>query len=332
MRFFCAIFVLILLFPNLVRCENLSLQLEILPTELIVGLPFLVKITLKSNTDFTLHGGLGFCDSEHTKIAVKDSSGNPIDIPAFDCEGLSVTTGLFDSDAKKTYQGSLSTEDEMYLPAGTYKISAEYSSLGPYLDKYSETDIRPVEGIWIGKLNSNEVKIIVKNPEGEDQLAFQALRPPQEKLESPENKLSWFIKLNREPILQDFPKSNYAAWVLWKNGQSDYISLMDNDTLSVEDEFNFPKLLKENGMKVSEYRWDTITGILEPWERLNKDFPNFYKRPEILKGLSQVYIRIDESQKAVPLIKELLEKYPDTDEAKKVADYKAWMQQKNIWN
>src|SRR5574338_227994 len=167
MRILCAIFIVISLFPNLLRGGDLSLQLEIAPAEVLVGVPFLVKLTIKSNADFTLHGPLGFCDSEHTKMIVKDSSGNPTDIPAFDCEGISVTPGLFDSDAKKTYKGSTSTEDEMYLPAGSYKISAEYNSSGPYVDRYSDTDIRPVEGIWIGKLSSNEAKVTVKNPEGE---------------------------------------------------------------------------------------------------------------------------------------------------------------------
>ena len=66
--------------------------------------------------------------------------------------------------------------------------------------------------------------------------------------------------------------------------------------------------------------------------KLLRIFPTFQGGRRVLKGLAQAYIRIGESQNAIPLIKELLEKYPESDEAKKVADYKAWMQQKNIWN
>jgi hypothetical protein len=310
---------------------NLSLRINIEPKEVILGIPLKLKLTLESKDSFTLDGGLGTCD-EHTKIIVKDSTGNPAGIAAIDCSGFVACRGPFDSDGKKTYEGLLALEDEFFLPEGTFLISAEYRSLGPYLDRYSDTDIRPVEGIWIGEIKSNEVKVTVKYPEGEDLVAFQALRPSQEKLEPPENKLSWFLKLEGKKILQNYPKSNYAAWILWEKGQNNYLSLTHNDTLSVEEEFNLPLLIKENGMTVKEFMWETVTGILEPWERLVKDFPNFHKRPTILKGLAQIYIRTDETPKAIPMIKELLEKYPESDEAKKVAEYKAWMQQKNIWN
>ncbi len=139
-----------------------------------------------------------------------------------------------------------------------------------------------------------------------------------------------FLRLGQQ-IVHEYPKSNYAAWVLWKNGESSYLSYFYNDTLSVEEEFNFPLQLQEVGMTVREFRWSTVTGILEPWEQLSKDFPSFYKRPLILKALAQVHIRIGERQKAISIIKELLDKYPNTDEAKKVVAYKTWMQQKNIW-
>lgn len=327
------LFVTILLFPSLSHSENLFLEVEVQPYEVLVGAPIIFKLNLKSEGTFTLHGQLGLCD-EHTKILVKDSSGNITNTPAFDCEGLSVIKGLFDSDAKKTYYGLVSTQDEMYLPAGEYKISAEYNSSGPYIDRYSDTDIRPVEGIWIGKLSSNEVKVTVKNPEGEDQLAFKALRPLQEKLEPPENKLSWFLKLEGKQILQDYPKSNYAAWVLWKNGANNYSGIADSP-MPIDKEFDYKSVLEEIESSLSPYPCTTrmeLLGVIEPWQKLIDDFQSFPKRTEALQGLAQAYIRNGEHEKAIPIIKELLEKYPESDEAKKVAEYKAWMQQKNIWN
>lgn len=139
----------IVLAPVLCMSQSLSLRIEVQPDELVLGLPFTIKLKLESNESFTLHGSFGLCD-DHTKVIVKDDSGNPAGIVAIDCGGLSMTLNPFDSDAKKTYQGLAITEDEFYLPVGIFKMSAEYHSTGPYLDRYTNTDQRPVEGIWIG--------------------------------------------------------------------------------------------------------------------------------------------------------------------------------------
>jgi hypothetical protein len=329
-----AMFVLIFLFGSLVYGEGLSIQLEIAPAEVIVGVPFLVKLTLTSNTDFALHGGLGFCDSEHTKINVKDSSGNPTAIAAFDCEGSTVERNLFDSDAKKTYGSIVSTQDEMYLPAGSYRISAEYRSSGPYVDRYSDTDIRPVEGIWIGELTSNEVKVTVKNPEGEDQVAFQALRPSQEELQSPENKISWFLKLKGEQLRKDYPKSNYAAWVQWKLGKIWFDEYGGSDS-SVKEDFEYQDFMNEVDRAepiagANIYR-EKIQKIIELWSPLYKDFPEFVYRPVVLHGLAQAYIRNGEYPKAQPLIKELLERHSKSPEATKAIEYKKTLIEKGLW-
>ncbi len=178
---------------SVASAQELTLILNVEQTEMPVGIPIIIHVTIRSDKAFTLRDQFGFC-GEHTGLIVLDERGNAASpIREMGCAVLEDTP--FDSTAKIEYKNSASTDDEFFLNPGTYKIIATYSSIGPYLDRYSETDQRTVEGIWIGKLTSNEVKVTVKNPEGEDLKAFLDHRLSEKEISEVGAELPWFLKI-----------------------------------------------------------------------------------------------------------------------------------------
>lgn len=172
----------------------------------------------------------------------------------------------------------------------------------------------------------------VRAPQGDDQNAYLNLGPSPEESRSPE-KLSWFLKTKGEEILKDYPKSNYAAWIQWDIGKSLH-DFLDMDKLSVEEELVYNEYLKkmESGELGSKESFrDELLHIVELWEPLYRDFPKFKNRPFVMQGLAQTYIRLGEFQKAIPLIKELLQRYPETESGKKIVAYKELMVKQKLW-
>jgi hypothetical protein len=295
-------------------------------------MPFTLKIKLISNQSFTLHGPFGICD-EHTKIIIKDHSGNPTQILSNFCGGVVASTNPLDSDTRRSYDGAALTEDEIYLPAGNYRISAEYHSIGPYLDRYSNDDIRPVEGIWIGELQSNEVHVKVKNPEGIDQNVILNLGLSPQDASSPE-RLSWFLKERGTQILEDYPKSTYAGWIQWTIGNATFNHYGGNET-SVKEDIDYPNFIREIDkiepiVGARDYR-EKMQRVIDEWEPLYRDFPNFSKRSFVMLGLAQVYIRQGEYQKAKQMIDVLLKEDSKSPENNKALAYKEALQAKGLW-
>jgi hypothetical protein len=113
-----------------------------------VGLPVILKLKLTGSGNFALDNGFGHCD-EHTTLIVTDSSHNVVSYVEDAPCGYAQRSPL-DSKHKIEFNGSAEASYEIFLLPGEYLISAHYTSFGPYLDRYSETDQRPVDGIWIG--------------------------------------------------------------------------------------------------------------------------------------------------------------------------------------
>ncbi len=259
------------------------------PTEVILGVPLKLTMKLESEGPFVLHKQFGFC-SEHTTILAKDESETTIDIEQEMCRNFQVQENPLDSEAKTVYEGVAVTGDEIYLPAGRFRIVAEYHSTGPYLDRYSEDDIRPVDGIWLGEIQSNEVVVVVKNPEGVDQNVMLNLNPTPQEATSAE-KLSWFLKLRADEILRDYPKSTYAAWVLWKSGNV-WSSFLGMNNSTIEEDFLYKDYLKrmESGeLGSTESFRDELLMIVERWEPLYRNFPSFLPRLGSERSSSSLY-------------------------------------------
>jgi hypothetical protein len=322
----------ILVLVNYCFAQGFSLSLSAEPQNVIVGVPILIKVKMTADETFVLHGTFGGCNG-HLSFNVQDDSGNRVDLLSGDCPASE--TNPLDSYSKIEYPGLAEHEFEAFLPIGTYELSAEYHSLGPYLDRYSQDDIRPVDGIWIGELTSNTLELNVTAPEDGDQNVLLNLGPKPADLRS-EEALRSFLDSRGDQILKDYPKSTYAAWVRWRWGKGVYDdSSLQMKSLSVNEEFVYNNYLKrmESGElgSTSSFR-PMFLAIIEAWEPLYKNFPKFIHRPEVLKGLAQAYIRIGEHKKAVPLISELLEKFVQTEPGKRAAKYKDLLIKNKFWN
>ena len=227
------VYFLFLWIGKFASAQDLKLVLNVEQSEMSVGIPIIISVTIKSEKDFTLHGPFNLCDG-HTGLIIRDRNGNSVS-PIVEMGCAFPEMSPFDSETKAKYEKFASTNFEFFLNPGRYGIRANYVSRGPYLDRYSETDQRPVEGIWVGELSSNEVKFTVKNPEGEDQKAFIALRPSQEELPPPENELPWFLKIKGKEILQRLSQNRITPHgYCGKEVKMSYTNLMNSDKFLLE--------------------------------------------------------------------------------------------------
>jgi hypothetical protein len=308
----------------------MELILEVEEPQILVGIPIVANLRLQSKSAFTLHGRLSFCHG-HAGLTIRDSSGNQVS-PILEIGCPSVLETHLPSTAKVEYNGVASTSFEFFLNQGEYQVTATYTSLGPYVDHYSETDHRPVEGIWTGALTSNTVKLNVEFPKDEDQQAFLNLGPSPEQLASSPDSLAWFLKTKGEQILVDYPTSNYAAWTRWTWGK---VLFDEASTSSVADDFRYQEFMAnvdtvEPVRGAAHYR-EKIQSIVELWYPLYTEFPRFRKRPTVLRGLAQAFIRNGEYKKAIPMINELLEKHAGSKDAKIAFEYKVNLNKKGLW-
>jgi hypothetical protein len=321
-NYFLCIF---LLLSTITFAQDLVLKIVPESTKVSVGLPVTFKLALNSETPFTLHGTFGVCN-EHLVFEITDQSGQPADFtfghscPPPDLSG-------FDSRGKMQYEGNVIKDVAMYLEVGTYTITALYHSKGPYLDRYSPTDQRPVEGIWLGELVSNTIRVTVSSPQGPDQSAWSDLAEPTNSLES----IASFLENNSDEIVEKYPKSTYAAWLMWVSGNS-YFAEIKHD--SADKDFTFKLSVEEQEKTVpgSIEHYKKITdGIVSNWKPLYDGFPNFVHRDKLLLGLAQTYFVIGEPQSAISLIKELQQRFPESEMAKQSIAYRKVLIAKEIW-
>src|SRR5262245_42473337 len=144
-----------LLSGSLCIAQDLTLQTQVETNKVILGFPINLKVTLQGKGKFTLPERFTAMCSTHTIFVIRDTTGNRSNFSFQGPCGVT-STSPFDSDGKTEYDGSVSAETQIFLTEGKYTIYSIYRSKGPYLDRYSDTDQRPVEGIWEGEISSNE--------------------------------------------------------------------------------------------------------------------------------------------------------------------------------
>jgi hypothetical protein len=318
-------FLIFLLLSTSVFAQDLALKIIPESTKVSLGLPITFKLSLASETPFSLHGTFGIC-SEHLILEVKDQSGNQADFtfghscPPPDQSG-------FDSRGKIRYDGKVVKDVVMYLDVGMYTITARYESKGPYLDRYSRTDQRPVEGIWLGELVSNPINVTILTPQGPDQPAWLDLAEPTNSLQA----ITSFLDDNGDEIVEKYPKSSYAAWLFWISGKSFFSEMKP---LGADKDFTFKSTVEEQEKEVPgsiEHYKKISDPIMKYWTQLYRDFPNFVYRDQLLFGLARTYFMVGEPQSAIPLIKELQQRFPESEMAKESIAYRDILIAKKIW-
>jgi hypothetical protein len=314
-----------LLFSSYTFAQDLFLKIIPESTNISIGLPATFKLSLESQTPFTLHGTFGVC-SEHLFFDVRDQSGNFVPF-AFTNPCPDSDTSAFDSRAKIQYDGKVIRDVAIYLDAGRYSVTARYSSVGPYLDRFSATDQRPVEGIWLGDIISNSIEINVAFPQGFDQPAWLNLATPTTSLES----IASFLRKNGAEIVQKYPKSSYAAWLLWITGNSAFAEI-GHESADKDFTFNFRVHKQELEVPGSIQHYKRITDrVIKYWGQLHNDFPNFVYRDRVLLGLAQTYFLVGEPELAITLIKELQQRFPDSEVTKESLAYRNVLIANKIW-
>jgi tetratricopeptide (TPR) repeat protein len=134
-------------------------------------------------------------------------------------------------------------------------------------------------------------------------------------------------------LLEKYRTSTYTSYILWGQGHAYYDQMTE---VGAEKDFQAEKINNEayahavgpssrEGWKVN------INRVIEPWDEVYRNFPDFIFRAELLYGLSRAYLQLGQPQKAVPLLKELLERFPSTEHGKKGIAYKQVLQQHGIW-
>jgi len=138
--------------------------------------------------------------------------------------------------------------------------------------------------------------------------------------------------LKGKDLVERFPNSNYAALALWQEGLMWYEGGAMPE-MGAQKDFDFYAQEKKNRQPISFNRLmaSRKSDIADPWERLYREFPTFAYRARLLYALGRCYFQLGEYNKAVPLLQELLNKYPDTEWAKKGAAYKEVLVQHQYW-
>jgi hypothetical protein len=202
---------------------------------------------------------------------------------------------------------------------GEWVVQAVLSSHGPY-PRYREGEIIEQMQGWQGEIKSEEVPIEITEPMGLDRDAFEAFHGQP--------------LLHPQELLRQYPTSAYTAWELWLQGLTWYDSEGTMPEIGAEKDFNAYKIQKEVycDSPGSFRSWlGQVNSITDPWEKLYRDFPDFSYRPELLYGLARCYMHLGEQQKAVPLLQELLSKFPDSEPGKKAVAYKDVLKARGLW-
>ncbi len=189
-------------------------------------------------------------------------------------------------------------------------------------------------GFFSGRIESNIVLLTVQTPTGEDFLAWQDAYLQiihAEGLAGSHDERSLCSRLFDSMVLKEHPKSIYMAYALWRQGLSGSGSWKE---IGPEREFGYNQsqqefLISDPGALESWQK--SIRDVIEPWEELNQNFTDFVYRDQLLFELSRAYIRIGQSQKAIALLKELLQRHPRSEHAGKAEEYKQFLHAKNVW-
>jgi hypothetical protein len=136
-----------------------------------------------------------------------------------------------------------------------------------------------------------------------------------------------------DEVIKLYPHSGYAAAALWEMG---YAEFHETDMQEGDAERDLFLGVKNRGQysrcpSCSCANKKELCLVIPPWERLYREFPDYSHRIRLLGCLSRAYFLIGEPDKAVPLLQELLTKYPDSEWGKKGAAYKQVLVQHQYW-
>lgn len=134
--------------------------------------------------------------------------------------------------------------------------------------------------------------------------------------------------------MRDFPTSTYVAYALWAEARPGYPPGLDPPDASAEDEFMAIEKHRASGSSTRDAFdrfWNELRRPLEPLEKLYQQFPNFTYRADVLYTLVRAYFKLGEPDKAVPVLKELLEKHSVSSAAIKAQAYKQVLEGHSIW-
>jgi hypothetical protein len=133
-----------------------------------------------------------------------------------------------------------------------------------------------------------------------------------------------------EEVIKKFPTSNYAALALWEQGLKWYTRALPEK--GPEGDLNFGKTADYRECPNCDCQRDFgLCPITRPWEKLYRDFPSFGLRAHLLFNLSRCYFLMGARPRGVPLLKELLSKFPDSEPGKKAAAYRDVLKMHGLW-
>lgn len=138
---------------------------------------------------------------------------------------------------------------------------------------------------------------------------------------------------HREEVIKKFPTSTYAALALWQKGYEEFQST-DTTPGTAADDLHWGEEAREEYSKCincqcEHKRWLCL--VIPPWETLSRQFPDFPERPRLLFCLSRAYLLIGWPEKSVPLLQELLSKFPDSEAGKKAVAYRDVLKAHGMW-
>jgi hypothetical protein len=203
--------------PLFCHAQELKLTVTAQPAHAVFGEPLRVAVSIGGQGSFVLPWVFGRCDQGHTRWSVVDEAGNRV--PMSSDGFLLCPQGKrtpYDSKAMHKYDSPVAADWSIYLLPGRYRVQAEYHSHGPYLDRYSDTDQRPVTGIWEGDLTSNVAVVEIVAPRDEDLRAlkqFGLATIDKDTL----NSVASVLHGHQSDLLAQFPNSTYAAYAIWEH-------------------------------------------------------------------------------------------------------------------
>lgn len=196
------------------QATGLALRIVAQPRSSVFGEPVHITVQIISEGQFSLPRPFGRCDG-HIAWSATDERGNRATSSSDEIPCPKVLGSPLESKAVTKYDCLATTSWNILLLPGRYHVQAEYHSHGPYLDRYSETDQRPVPGIWEGDLTSNVAEVEVLTPKGEDLRALKALGLTSID-KAALTSIAPFLNEHAGDFLSRFPTSTYAAYVVWE--------------------------------------------------------------------------------------------------------------------
>ncbi len=136
-----------------------------------------------------------------------------------------------------------------------------------------------------------------------------------------------------DEVIKLYPNSDYAATALWEKGYAEFHDT-DMESSTPRRDFNLGSRDRAEyaGCPVCECAKGKPLCLTIPyWERLYREYPHFQNRLQLLLSMSRVYFLTGTPEKAVPLLQELLSKFPESIPGKQAVAYKDVLKAHGLW-